>query len=88
MIKDKRLKPCPFCGQVPMIYVCDDEGNIKDDDYANNPWSGLCYSICYEMDDSKGNNNVCPIATFESEILGTQLYDTIDELVERWNRRI
>lgn len=39
------------------------------------------------MDDSKGNDNVCPIATFKLEMLGTQLYESIDELVEIWNRR-
>lgn len=88
MIKDKRLKPCPFCGKVPTIYVCDEEGNIKNDDYVNDTYSGLFYSICHEMDDSKGNDNVCPIATFKGEILETQLYESIDELVERWNRRI
>ena len=54
----------------------------------NNPWSGLCYAICHEMDDSKGNNNICPISMYEGEQIGTQLYDTVDELVERWNRRI
>ena len=70
------------------LYVCDEEGNIKNDDYVNDPWSGLYYSICHEMDYSKGNDNVCHVATFKREILGTQLYERIDELVERWNRRI
>lgn len=88
MITDKRLKPCPFCGKVPMICVCDNEGNIHDDDYVNNPWSGLCYAICHEYDENESNDKICPIATFEGEQIGTQLYDTIDELVERWNNRV
>lgn len=71
-----------------MIYVNDAEGNIKNDDYEYNPWSGLAYSICHEYDENESNENICPIATFGGEIMGTQLYDSIDELVERWNRRI
>lgn len=86
MKTDSRLKPCPFCGKVPMIYVCDDEGNIKDDNYELDPWSGLCYSICHTIDE--GFNTDCPIATHDWEILGTKLYDTIDELVTAWNTRI
>ena len=88
MITDERLKPCPFCGKVPTIYVCDCEGNIHNDDYADDPYSGLFYAICHEYDNNESNNKICPIATFRGEIIGTQLYETIDELVERWNRRI
>lgn len=88
MKTDERLKPCPFCGKIPMIYVCDDEGNIKNDDYENHPWSGLSYAICHEYDETENNTQICPIAAFEREIIGTQLYDSIDELVERWNKRI
>lgn len=88
MKTDERLKPCPFCGKVPTIHVCDDEGNIKDYDaeYEKNPWSGLSYSICHEA--NSDDKHICPIATHENEITGTQLYDSIDELVEAWDKRV
>jgi hypothetical protein len=34
---------CPFCGGKVRILVCDDEGNVHDDDYENDPWSGLSF---------------------------------------------
>lgn len=86
MITDERLKPCPFCGMIPKIYVCDEEGNIRNDDYESNPWSGLSYAICHDISELKDGSD-CPIATHEGEILGTRLYDNIDELVEGWNGR-
>jgi hypothetical protein len=87
MKTDKRLKPCPFCGKIPQIYVCDEEGNIHIDEYENDPWSGLCYAICHDISNCDCDNVDCPIATHEGEILGTQLYESIDELVEKWNKR-
>lgn len=86
MITDERLKPCPFCGKVPQIYVCDEEGNIRNDDYENDPWSGLSYAICH-IDEVEQNGVDCPVATHDGEILGTRLYESIDELVECWNGR-
>lgn len=83
MLTDKRLKPCPFCGKVPLIYVCDDEGNIHTDEYMDDPYSGLTFGLCHEESDGQ----ICPIAHYEGEILGTVLYDSIDELVECWNVR-
>lgn len=32
-----KLKPCPFCGGKVSIVFCDDEGNLRDDDYLSNP---------------------------------------------------
>lgn len=26
-------KPCPFCGGKVAVVICDDEGNLHDDDY-------------------------------------------------------
>lgn len=48
----------------------------------------MVYAICHEYDENESNDNICPIAMYEGEQIGTQLYDSIDELVERWNRRI
>lgn len=88
MLKDDRLKACPFCGKKPLIYVCDNEGNIHNDEYIDNPWSGLSFAICHVADLGVDNSLICPIASFEAEMVGTQLYDSIDELVERWNNRL
>lgn len=32
-------KPCPFCGGKIAVVICDDEGNLHDDDYLFNPYS-------------------------------------------------
>ena len=55
-IKDDRLLPCPFCGEVPLIIIIDDEGNIKRDwddetvlEYEEDPWSGLYYQIYHPI---------------------------------------
>lgn len=38
-------KTCPFCGGQIDIVITDEEGNIHDEEYAQNAWSGLCYAI-------------------------------------------
>ena len=43
-MKDSRLKPCPFCGGEAEIQIADDEGNIHDEDYINDPYSGHHYA--------------------------------------------
>lgn len=40
-----KLKPCPFCGRIPKICICDDEGNLRDEKYKENPYSGLTYHL-------------------------------------------
>lgn len=84
-MKDERLKPCPFCGEAPSIFICDSEGNIHDEDYLTQPYSGLYFALRHEIKEEQPNEEICPIATHPYEILGTQLYESIDELVERWN---
>lgn len=84
-MKDERLKPCPFCGEAPSIFICDSEGNIHDEDYLTRPYSGLYFALRHEIKEEQPNEEICPIATHPYEILGTQLYESIDELVERWN---
>lgn len=81
------LKPCPFCGGEIRILVCDDEGNIHNDDYENDPWSGLGYQLYHDIDDVPDGKE-CPIARHEGEgVLGMWIYDSREEATEAWNRR-
>ena len=84
---EKELLPCPFCGSEIRIVVCDDEGNTHDDDYENDPWSGLGYQLYHDITDDK--RKLCPIAGHEHEgVLGIWIYDTREEAIEAWNRRV
>lgn len=81
-----KLKPCPFCGETPKILVLDDEGNVHfGEGYEQNPWSGLGYGLCHIA--NQEISPVCPIGTFEDETIGTQIYDSREEVIEIWNRR-
>ena len=79
------LKPCPFCKGITHILVCDDEGNIHDEEYEKHPWSGLKYALAHYHEE----NENCPIATYKNDgvILGVYLYDTKEEAIAAWNRR-
>ena len=80
------LKPCPFCGNKIRIVVCDEEGNVHDDDYENDPWSGLAYMLYHDMKDDP--RRVCPIAKHPGEgMMGIYLYDTRKEAIDAWNWR-
>lgn len=78
MSKYKKLKPCPFCGCKSKIVQCDDEGNIRDEEYESSPWSGLGYRVMHESDD-------CPISTGEDGY--NLIYDSREEAESHWNRR-
>lgn len=80
--KESKSLTCPFCGEEIEILICDAEGNVHSKEYEENPWSGLRYAIGHSTEKE------CPIATFDEEILGTYLYETRQELIEKWNRRI
>lgn len=82
-MKSNKLKPCPFCGGEVTLQVTDDEGNHRDEDYMNDPWSGLSFALYHDYDD----NEECPIATHYGEILGTVLYDSEEEVIKAWNNR-
>ena len=74
----KKLKPCPFCGCKSKIVQCDDEGNVRGEEYESNPWSGLGYRIVHESDD-------CPISTGEDGY--NLIYDSREEAESHWNQR-
>lgn len=80
----KLIKPCPFCGGKVEIQIRDAEGNLRDEEYEKDPWSGLTYSIGHYT----GDNPNCPIATYKKEIVGVYLYESKNEVIEAWNRRI
>lgn len=77
------LKPCPFCGGKVFIGISDDEGNPRNEDYENDPWSGLSFTLIHENE----QNEECPIATHNDEILGSLLYESRQEATDRWNDR-
>ena len=80
------LKPCPFCGAQIRIIVCDDEGNTHNDEYENDPWSGLGYQLYHDIDDDPKAE--CPIAGDSGVgLMGVWIYDTREEAIEAWNRR-
>ena len=77
-MKKTELKPCPFCGCKPKIVQCDDEGNVRGEEYESNPWSGLGYRVVHESDD-------CPISTGEDGY--NLIYDSREEAESHWNTR-
>lgn len=76
---------CPFCGGSVRIVACDDEGNLRPEEYENNPWSGLGYKLMHEEIDVPEWKS-CPIATFNDEGWGqgTHIYDSKDEAYDAW----
>ena len=75
----EELLPCPFCGGESKIIVCDREGNLHDEGYERNPWSGLCYLIFHKSED-------CPVGhSYPDDV--RCMYDTEAETIEAWNTR-
>lgn len=76
----EELKPCPFCEGEVSVVVLDDEGNIRDEEYERDPYSGLRYAVAHD-----DPNGACPIATYDEPL--PWLYDSRDGVAHVWNRR-
>lgn len=74
---------CPFCGKKVKVLVCDDEGNIHSNEYANDPWSGLGFMLAHE----ESKDVICPIATERGGTLGRLIYDSREEAIKAWDIR-
>lgn len=77
------LEHCPFCGGEVRIIVCDDEGNHKNPEYEDDPWSGLGFLLYH----SEEENPNCPIAHDAENQLGMIIYDSREEAAKAWNHR-
>ena len=77
------LKPCPFCGVKPVIQLTDGEGNFRPNDYLSEPYSGVGFVLRHNVEWDE-----CPIATVDDESLGNIIYDSEEEAIFSWNRRI
>ena len=64
----------------------DDDGNLHDDDYLFNPYSGVGYKLRHTHE----LNPECPIAEYEEDegTVGVHIYDTAEDAIEAWNRRV
>lgn len=81
----EKLKPCPFCGGEARIQLTDDEGNLKNESYLEDPYSGIGYAIIH---DEIGSKEYCPIATNLDEMQGRYIYSSKEAAINAWNRRI
>lgn len=72
-----KMLPCPFCGATPAIVVCDDEGNIHEDEYEEDPYSGLMFAIQH-------TEYPCPVTSTEPYAV---LYVSRLNAIAAWNLR-
>lgn len=96
-ISDDRFLKCPFCGELPLIIITDDEGNVKTNwnykpaeilKYEKKPWSGLYYQLIHPSSE-------CIIGEKDWNDIMSGYYhfrnayaSTIKELVDEWNSSI
>lgn len=87
-MNDERKVFCRYCGGEIRTVICDDEGNIHDDEYLKNPFSGVGYKLAHDLSDVPDGVK-CPICTFDDEItsIGTWIYDTAEEAYAAVTRR-
>lgn len=87
MLKDIRIKPCPFCGIAPKIQRVDTAGNFLPDDYEERDDEITRMILVHPV-----KWNECPIATNDSvgteDWLGNIEYDNVDEIISFWNRKM
>jgi hypothetical protein len=81
------MRKCPWCGAEMELVVCDEEGNLHDKEYENDPWSGLGYKIRHPFVEEKHTD--CPIepathAAYEG-LIGTYIYPTKEDAIKTWN---
>jgi hypothetical protein len=68
------------------ILVCDEEGNVKCEDYEEDPWGGLSFALSHERNSS---DDKCPISGFNAdEVTAGFLYGTREEAISSWSIRI
>ena len=67
------LLPCPFCGGDAIIKNANQFGHIIED--------SKYFCIIH-------NVNCCPISHPKDEIIGTKLYESEEEAINFWNRRV
>lgn len=75
-----KTKPCPFCGGKFYAGICDDEGNERDEEYLDDPWSGISYALIH--DEETGANEDCPL--YRPQYV---LYDSMESMIENLNKR-
>lgn len=82
----EKLKPCPFCGGKVKLFISDDEGNLRNKEYEVDAWSGLSYQLSHHI----GTNPDCPIASHDEDggIIGIWLYESKEEAIKAWNKRL
>lgn len=75
--------PCGVCGELPVIVLTDDEGNVQAEWYLDNPYSGVSYSITHPIDYMKN----CPLATHHDNdgFIGRDQYLTKEDAIKAWN---
>jgi hypothetical protein len=70
------LKPCPFCGTIPEIQICDRDGMIyPGSDYEENQWNGSGYRLVRTTG-----------YPFKYAVIGSDIYDTSESAEEAWNK--
>ena len=70
------LKPCPFCGTIPEIQICDRDGMIyPGSDYEENQWNGSGYRLVRTTG-----------YPFKYAVIGSDIYDTSESDEAAWNK--